>query len=116
LRFILALKGVTETTPEPGPPPRATINTLKAGSGGSGNDPAGWLTRTKSIGEGKIDCVGVQRVDRLSRSLLDFAKLMVTFGEHQVSFVSVAQQMNNATSMGRLVLNVLLSFARSSGR
>src|SRR5262249_25949684 len=60
----------------------------------------------------QIDCVVVQRVDRLSRSLLDFAKLMETFEKYQVSFVSVTQQLNTATSMGRLVLNVLLSFAQ----
>jgi hypothetical protein len=52
------------------------------------------------------------KVDRLSRSLLDFAKMMETFDRHQVSFVSVTQQFNTAQSMGRLVLNVLLSFAQ----
>jgi hypothetical protein len=51
-------------------------------------------------------------VDRLSRSLLDFAKLMEVFDRHRVSFVSVTQQFTTATSMGRLVLNVLLSFAQ----
>jgi site-specific DNA recombinase len=51
-------------------------------------------------------------VDRLSRSLLDFAKMMETFERHGVSFVSITQQFNRATSMGRLVLNVLLSFAQ----
>src|SRR5262245_53814343 len=60
----------------------------------------------------KIDCVVVYKVDRLSRSLLDFAKLMETFDKHRVSFVSVTQQFNTSTSMGRLVLNVLLSFAQ----
>jgi site-specific DNA recombinase len=61
---------------------------------------------------GKIDCVIVYKVDRLSRSLLDFARLMGTFDKHSISFVSVTQQFNTATSMGRLVLNVLLSFAQ----
>src|SRR5262249_53604495 len=61
---------------------------------------------------GTVDCVVVYRVDRLSRSLLDFAAMMRTFDEHRVSFVSVTQQFNTATSMGRLVLNVLLSFAQ----
>jgi site-specific DNA recombinase len=61
---------------------------------------------------GKIDCVVVYKVDRLSRSLLDFAQLMRTFEQRKVSFVSVTQQFNTATSMGRLVLNVLLSFAQ----
>jgi site-specific DNA recombinase len=61
---------------------------------------------------GKVDCVVVYKVDRLSRSLLDFARMMGTFDKARVSFVSVTQQFNTATSMGRLVLNVLLSFAQ----
>ena len=64
------------------------------------------------IEAGKVDCVVIYKVDRLSRSLLDFARLMETFEAHKVSFVSVTQQFNSATSMGRLVLNVLLSFAQ----
>jgi DNA invertase Pin-like site-specific DNA recombinase len=64
------------------------------------------------IQAGKIDCVVVYKVDRLSRSLLDFARMMETFERHQVAFVSVTQQFNTAHSMGRLVLNVLLSFAQ----
>jgi site-specific DNA recombinase len=60
----------------------------------------------------KVDCVVLYKIDRLSRSLLDFARLMETFDRHQVSFVSVTQQVNSATSMGRLMLNVLLSFAQ----
>jgi DNA invertase Pin-like site-specific DNA recombinase len=60
----------------------------------------------------KIDCVVVYKVDRLSRSLLDFARMMETFDKARVSFASVTQQFNTATSMGRLVLNVLLSFAQ----
>jgi site-specific DNA recombinase len=64
------------------------------------------------IQAGKIDCVVCYKVDRLSRSLLDFAKMMETFEQHGVSFVSITQQFNSATSMGRLVLNVLLSFAQ----
>ncbi len=64
------------------------------------------------IEEGKVDAVVVYKVDRLSRSLLDFARLMEVFERRQVSFVSVTQQFNTATSMGRLVLNVLLSFAQ----
>ena len=57
-------------------------------------------------------CPGAYKVDRLSRSLLDFARLMDTFERHKVSFVSVTQQFNTASSMGRLLLNVLLSFAQ----
>src|SRR5438045_3125723 len=64
------------------------------------------------IEAGRIDCVVVYKVDRLSRSLLDFAKMMETFDKHHISFVSVTQQFNTATSMGRLVLNILLSFAQ----
>jgi site-specific DNA recombinase len=60
----------------------------------------------------RIDCVVVYKVDRLSRSLLDFARIMEVFETHGVSFVSVTQQFNTATSMGRLVLNILLSFAQ----
>ena len=64
------------------------------------------------IQAGKVDCAVVYKVDRLSRSLLDFARMMETFDKHRVSFVSVTQQFNSATSMGRLVLNVLFSFAQ----
>jgi site-specific DNA recombinase len=61
---------------------------------------------------GKIDCVVVYKVDRLSRSLMDFARIIDAFDDHGVSFVSVTQQFNTGTSMGRLSLNVLLSFAQ----
>ena len=64
------------------------------------------------IEAGKVDAVVVYKVDRLSRSLLDFARMMQVFDSRKVSFVSVTQQFNTATSMGRLVLNVLLSFAQ----
>jgi site-specific DNA recombinase len=64
------------------------------------------------IAAGKIDMVVTYKVDRISRSLLDFAQMMQTFAHHQVAFVSVTQQFNTATSMGRLILNVLLSFAQ----
>src|SRR2546425_3609456 len=60
----------------------------------------------------KIDAVVVYKVDRLTRSLADFAKIIEIFDAHQVSFVSVTQQFNTTTSMGRLTLNVLLSFAQ----
>jgi site-specific DNA recombinase len=75
-------------------------------------DRPGLLQLLADIEAGKVDCVIVYKVDRLSRSLLDFAKMMATFEKHRVSFVSVTQQFNTATSMCRLVLNVLLSFAR----
>src|SRR6187200_3206783 len=60
----------------------------------------------------KIDVIVVYKVDRLTRSLADFAKLVELFDAHGVSFVSVTQSFNTTTSMGRLTLNVLLSFAQ----
>jgi site-specific DNA recombinase len=60
----------------------------------------------------KVDVIVVYKVDRLTRSLADFAKLVELFDSHGVSFVSVTQQFNTTTSMGRLTLNVLLSFAQ----
>ena len=64
------------------------------------------------IGEGLIDVVVVYKVDRLTRSLADFAKMVELFDARGVSFVAVTQQFNTITSMGRLTLNVLLSFAQ----
>jgi site-specific DNA recombinase len=64
------------------------------------------------IHAGKISAVVVYKVDRLTRSLADFAKMIEQFDKHGVSFVSVTQQFNSTTSMGRLTLNVLLSFAQ----
>src|ERR1700741_483750 len=61
---------------------------------------------------GKITIVVVYKVDRLTRSLADFAKLVELFDEHGVSFVSITQSFNTTSSMGRLTLNVLLSFAQ----
>src|SRR5579872_7606930 len=60
----------------------------------------------------RIDVIVVYKVDRLTRSLADFAKLVETFDAYGVSFVSVTQSFNTTTSMGRLTLNVLLSFAQ----
>src|SRR5271156_2863922 len=60
----------------------------------------------------RIDVIVVYKVDRLTRSLADFAKLVELFDAHSVSFVSVTQSFNTPTSMGRLTLNVLLSFAQ----
>ena len=64
------------------------------------------------IEAGLIDVVVVYKIDRLSRSLTDFAKLVDVFERHNVTFVSVTQQFNTTTSMGRLTLNILLSFAQ----
>jgi site-specific DNA recombinase len=80
-------------------------------SGGSTDRPA--LQRLLAdIRDRRIDIVVVYKVDRLTRSLADFAKLVELFDAHGVSFVSVTQQFNTTTSMGRLTLNVLLSFAQ----
>ena len=64
------------------------------------------------VSAGKVDVVVVYKVDRLTRSLSDFAKIVEVFDKHAVSFVSVTQQFNTTTSMGRLTLNILLSFAQ----
>ncbi len=64
------------------------------------------------IEAGKVDCVVVYKVDRLSRSLIDFARMMGLFEKHGVCFVSVTQQFNTNTPLGRLTLNILLSFAQ----
>jgi site-specific DNA recombinase len=64
------------------------------------------------IRAGKIDIIVVYKVDRLTRSLADFAKLVELFDAQAASFVSVTQQFNTTTSMGRLTLNALLSFAQ----
>ena len=80
-------------------------------SGGSTERPA--LQRLLSdVGEKKVGVIVVYKVDRLTRSLADFAKLVELFDNQGVSFVSVTQQFNTTTSMGRLTLNVLLSFAQ----
>jgi site-specific DNA recombinase len=80
-------------------------------SGGNTDRPA--LQRLLvDVHAGKIDVIVVYKVDRLTRSLADFAKLVELFDTHKVSFVSVTQQFNTTTSMGRLTLNVLLSFAQ----
>jgi site-specific DNA recombinase len=82
------------------------------GFSGGNLDRPGLARLLADIQAGKIDAVVAYKVDRLSRSLLDFAQMMVTFERRQVAFVSVTQQFNTATSMGRLILNVLLSFAQ----
>jgi DNA invertase Pin-like site-specific DNA recombinase len=80
-------------------------------SGGTTERPA--LQRLLAdIGAAKVDVVLVYKIDRLTRSLFDFAKIVEAFDAKGVSFVSVTQQFNTTTSMGRLTLNVLLSFAQ----
>ncbi|MCB1579495.1 MAG: recombinase family protein, partial [Alphaproteobacteria bacterium] len=80
-------------------------------SGGNMERP-GLQTLLEDIKAGKIQTVVVYKIDRLTRSLMDFAKLVEIFDEHGVTFVSVTQSFNTTTSMGRLTLNVLLSFAQ----
>ena len=80
-------------------------------SGGSTERPA-LRKLLDDVRARRIDVIVVYKVDRLTRSLADFAKLVELFDEHQVSFVSVTQAFNTTTSMGRLTLNVLLSFAQ----
>jgi site-specific DNA recombinase len=71
------------------------------------------LTRLlHAVEAGDLDCVVVYKVDRLSRSLLDFTRMLSVFEKHEVSFVAVTQQFNTSTSLGRLTLNILLSFAQ----
>jgi site-specific DNA recombinase len=80
-------------------------------SGGTLDRPA--LKRLRvDIEAGKVDVVVVYKIDRLSRSLMDFSRLVEVFDQHKVTFVSVTQSFNTTTSMGRLTLNVLLSFAQ----
>ena len=80
-------------------------------SGGTLERPA--LQRLLAdIESGLIDVVVVYKIDRLSRALMDFAKLVEVFDRHSVTFVSVTQSFNTTTSMGRLTLNILLSFAQ----
>lgn len=80
-------------------------------SGGSTERPA-LQQLLADVRARKINVIVVYKVDRLTRSLADFAKLVELFDAHEVSFVSVTQQFNTTTSMGRLTLNVLLSFAQ----
>src|SRR3712207_3726905 len=80
-------------------------------SGGTLERPA--LQRLLAdIAIGRVDTVVVYKIDRLTRSLTDFAKLVEIFDRHGVTFVSVTQQFSTVTSMGRLTLNILLSFAQ----
>lgn len=80
-------------------------------SGGTIDRPALWRLLAE-IETRRVDLVVVYKVDRLTRSLADFAKIVEVFDAHGVSFVSVTQQFNTTTSMGRLTLNMLLSFAQ----
>lgn len=80
-------------------------------SGGTMERPA-FKELLQDIKEYKIDIVVVYKVDRLTRSLMDFSKIIDIFDKHQASFVSITQHFNTTTSMGILTLNILLYFAQ----
>jgi len=80
-------------------------------TGGNMDRPA-LIRLLRAVEAGELDCVVVYKVDRLSRSLLDFTRMLSLFEKHKVSFVAVTQQFNTSTSLGRLTLNILLSFAQ----
>lgn len=82
------------------------------GFSGGNTDRPGLKRLLADIERGLVDIVVVYKIDRLTRSLADFSKMVEVFERHGVSFVSVTQQFNTTTSMGRLMLNVLLSFAQ----
>ena len=82
------------------------------GFSGATMDRPAFQRLLSDVSTGKIDVVVVYKVDRLTRSLSDFAKIVDIFDKHAVSFVSVTQQFNTTSSMGRLTLNILLSFAQ----
>jgi site-specific DNA recombinase len=82
------------------------------GFSGGNIDRPGLRALMTDIGDGLVDVVVVYKVDRLTRALADFAKIVEQFDAQEVSFMSVTQQFNTTTSMGRLTLNVLLSFAQ----
>ena len=70
----------------------------------------------EDVRAGLVNCVVVYKVDRLTRSLLDFSKIMEVLDKHGATFVSVTQQFNTTASLGRLTLNILLSSRSSNGR
>jgi site-specific DNA recombinase len=80
-------------------------------SGGNMDRPA-LQELLKDVESGQIDMVVVYKIDRLSRSLFDFSKIIELFEKHSIGFVSVTQAFNTSTSSGKLMLNMLLSFAQ----
>ena len=87
-----------------------------AGFSGGNTDRPAFQRLMADVEQGGVDGIVVYKIDRLSRSLVDFAKIMEVCEQHDVALVSATQQFNTSTSMGRLILNVLLSFARFEGR
>jgi len=88
------------------------LSKASGGLSGASLDRPALQSLSDQVRAKRIDIVVVYKVDRLTRSLADFAKLVELFDEHEVSFVSVTQSFNTTSSMGRLTLNVLLSFAQ----
>jgi site-specific DNA recombinase len=78
---------------------------------GANTDRPAFRRLMEDVEAGRMDIVAVYKIDRLSRSLTDFARIMETFERHGVTFVSITQQFSTTTSMGRLTLNILMSFA-----
>ncbi len=81
------------------------------GYSGANTDRPGFKRLLADVEAGRVNIVAVYKIDRLSRSLVDFARVMDFFEAHEVTFVSITQQFNSTTSMGRLTLNILMSFA-----
>jgi len=81
------------------------------GFSGANTDRPAFQRLLQDIEAGRIDAVGVYKIDRLSRSLVDFSKIIDFFDKHNVAFISITQQFNTASSMGKLTLNILMSFA-----
>lgn len=82
------------------------------GFSGANLDRPAFSRLVADIEAGRVDCVVVYKVDRLSRSLFDFVRIIDVFDRHSVTFVSVTQQFNTTSSIGRLTLNIILSFAQ----
>ena len=80
-------------------------------TGGNTDRPAFQRLMT-DVREGRVDAIVIYKIDRLSRSLMDFSRIMETLDKHKIALVSVTQQFNTTSSMGRLTLNILLSFAQ----
>ena len=79
---------------------------------GSNTDRPGYQRLLADVAAGRIDIVGVYRIDRVSRSLADFTKFVELLDKHGVGFVSITQSFDTRTSMGRLTLNILASFSQ----
>ena len=80
-------------------------------TGGNMERPA-FKQLMEDIAQEKIDCVVVYKIDRLSRSLIDFSRIMEIFNQHRVNFVSVTQQFSTVDSAGRMMLNILMTFSQ----